>query len=355
MTLFFVYITLALAASFLCSILEAIMLTVTHAHIEILKKRKVAAGFILEKLKDKIDQPLAAILTLNTISHTAAATIVGAEVHKRHGDEYTAVASAILTIIILVFTEIVPKTIGSYYWKTLSVPCAYICNLLVKILYPFVLMSKSISRIFGAKHSNQQRITREEMLAHVEIGETEGILQKKETLIIKNLLRLNSIYVKDIMTPRSVLVAFPKDQTIQEVINEYKSVPFSRIPIFEKDIDHVIGMIFRFEFLEHFGNDQMTMKLEEFSHPIHTIHQNQSVALTLDEFIKRREHMFLAVDDYGTTMGIVTLEDTVETLLGVEIMDETDDVADMRKFALERWEKRQLEIEQHKKVLHKKS
>ncbi len=206
----------------------------------------------------------------------------------------------------------------------------------------------------GARHFFSN-LTREEMLAHVEIGETEGVLQKKETLIIKNLLRLNSIYVKDIMTPRSVLVTLSKDRTIQDVVDEYKSVPFSRIPIYEKDIDHVVGMVFRFEFLEHFGNDQMNMKLGDFAHPIHTIHQNQSVALTIDEFIKRREHMFLAVDDYGTTMGIVTLEDTIETLLGVEIMDETDDIADMRKFALERWEKKQLEIEQHKKILHKKT
>ncbi len=351
MGLLVIYVLVALSASFLCSILEAVILSVTHAHIEIMKKRKQKAGFIMQDLKNKVDQPLAAILTLNTVAHTAGATLVGAQVHNLYGDKYTAIASGILTLIILVFSEILPKTIGARYWKLLTPFTAYCCKFLIALLYPFVMMSKSISQVLGSKSLAQSRITREEMLANAEIGETEGILQKKETLVIKNLLKLNSVYVKDVMTPRSVLMVLQKDMTVRDVMEEFKSVPFSRIPVFDQDLDNIIGMIFRYDFLELYGNDQHDTKIEEILNPIHAIHQNHSVAMTLDEFIKRREHMFLAVDDYGSTMGIVTLEDAIETLLGVEIMDETDDVEDMRKLALERWEKRKSELHEHQKRL----
>lgn len=345
MTLLVLYILIVTTVSFICSATEAVILSVTHAHIEILKKKRSKTAAMLNDLKVNIDQTLAAILTMNTISNTAGSTLIGAQVLKLYGDSGLAYFSVIFTVIILVFSEILPKTLGASYWKNLAPFAAYASRLLIIITYPFVIMTKGVSKIAGAKNEHATRITREEMLANAEIGETEGILHKKETLIIRNLLRLNSIYVKDIMTPRSVLVSFSKDDTIQKVMDEYKSVPFSRIPIFEKDIDHVVGMIFRFEFLERWGGDFLDMRLEEFSHPVHTIHQNQSVAVTIDEFIKRREHMFIAIDDYGTTMGLVTLEDAIETLLGVEIMDETDDIADMRKFAQDRWEKRQLEIQ----------
>jgi CBS domain containing-hemolysin-like protein len=318
-----------------------------------MKKRKQKSGFIMHDLKTRVNQPLSAILTLNTLAHTASATLVGAQVHNIYGDEYTAIASGILTVVILIFTEILPKTIGSHYWKSLAPVTAYACRFLVSALYPFVLMSKSIAQVLGAKKAPGVRITREEMLANVEIGETEGILHKKETLIIKNLLKLNSIYVKEVMTPRSVLVALQKDMTIQQVMEEFKTIPFSRIPIYDHDLDNIIGMIFRYEFLELYGDDKQDSKLEEIMHPIHTIHQNHSISMTLDEFIKRREHMFLAVDDYGSTMGLVTLEDAIETLLGVEIMDETDDVEDMRKLALERWEKRKADLLDKKTRLSK--
>lgn len=353
MGLLILYVLLALTLSFFCSILEAVLLSVTHAHVEIMKKRKQKSGFIMHELKNKIDQPLAAILTLNTVAHTAGATLVGAQVHTLYGDEYTAVASGILTLFILIFTEILPKTIGAHYWKHLTPATAYASKFLIKILYPFVLMSKSISQVLGAKRLPLVRMTREEMLANVEIGETEGTLHKKETLIIKNLLKLNSIYVKEVMTPRSVLVALQKDMTIAQVMEEFKTIPFSRIPIYDQNLDNVIGMIFRYEFLELYGDDKQDSKLEEIIHPIHSIHQNHSISMTLDEFIKRREHMFLAVDDYGSTMGLVTLEDAIETLLGVEIMDETDDVEDMRKLALERWEKRKADLLDKKNRLSK--
>jgi CBS domain containing-hemolysin-like protein len=351
MGLLILYIIFALALSFFCSILESVLLSVTHAHVEIMKKRKLKSGFIMAELKNNVGQPLSAILTLNTLALTGGATLIGAQVNTLYGDQYTAIASGILTIFILIFSEILPKTIGAHYWKSLTPITAYVSKFLIAALYPFVLMSKSISQVLGAKRT--VRITREEMLANVEIGETEGILHKKETLIIKNLLKLNSIYVKEVMTPRSVLVALQKDMTISQVMEEFKTIPFSRIPIYDNDLDNVIGMVFRYEFLELWGDDKQDAKLSEIMHPIHTIHQNHSISMTLDEFIKRREHMFLAVDDYGSTMGLVTLEDAIETLLGVEIMDETDDVEDMRKLALERWEKRKAELLDKKSRLSK--
>jgi len=353
MSLLILAAILVVSVSFTSSILESTLLSVTHAHVEVLKKRKPKAGLILSDLKANIDRPITAVLTLNTIANTMGSTIIGALVLKLYGDTYVGVSSAILTLVILIFAEIIPKTIGARYWKTLAPFAAYTIQFLIVLVYPFVYASTHISNIIGVQRTS--RITREEMLASVEMGETEGVLQKKETLVIKNLLKLNSIFVKDVMTPRSVLMVLQKDQTIQEVMSEFKSVPFSRIPVYDKDLDNIVGMVFRYEFLERYGKDQYNVKLEEFMHPIHTIHQNTSIALSLDEFIKRREHMFLAIDDYGSTMGIVTMEDAIETLLGVEIMDETDDIEDMRKLALERWEKRKAELQKHHQNLSKKN
>ncbi|MCC7430874.1 HlyC/CorC family transporter [bacterium] len=337
------YFLLALAVSFVCSLLESIILSVPRSHIEILKKTHPKSGLILEKFKKQINRPLAAILTFNTIANTVGAAGVGAETLDVFGEKWLAVSSGILTFMILVFSEIIPKVIGAAYSKELSVFASYGIRVLVFIAYPIVIFLEFVSKIVSKKGFHNI-VSREEFIVVAEIGENEGTLLKKEIKIIKNLLRLDNILAEDVMTPRSVLFALEKDQTVVEVVKKYSPLPFSRIPVFNENIDDIAGIVLRNEILTLYSQEKKDVLLEKIMTQIHAIPQAKSVSEALDEFIKRREHIFLVVDEHGGTSGIITLEDAIETLLGVEIVDEFDSVEDMRKFALELWEKRKRKI-----------
>jgi|TARA_B110000263_G_scaffold10254_1_gene8725 CBS domain containing-hemolysin-like protein len=334
-----IFLFLALGISFLCSLLEAIILSVTWSHIEILKKNENGSGDLLKKLKDNIDQSLAAILTLNTVSHTIGAAGIGSEFHKL-GNEWFTVASIILTILILVFSEIIPKTIGANYWKKLAPSAAYLLELLIWITWPIVVVLNYFSRIISEGNEDQKEMTREEMIAVAEIGETQGALEKQETRVIKNLLTLDKILAEDVMTPSTVMMTFHKSDTIEEVIQKNSPIPFSRIPIVDNNLDDIIGVVYRSKILEMSSDGKIDVKMEELAAELSTVSPEDSVATLLEEFLKKREHVFLVVDEYGTTQGIITLEDAVETLLGAEIVDESDSVEDMRQLARELWEKR---------------
>jgi len=340
MTLLILYLLLALGLSFLCSLLESVILSVTKPHIDLLIKKNKRGAQLLKDLKSNVDQPLAAILTLNTIAHTVGAAGVGAEVLYLYGNEWVAVASGILTFMILVFSEIIPKTIGAAFWKRLAVPSAFITKFLIYITYPFVVLLRFISNLITPKKKMDETMTREEMIVAAETGVKEGILAEKEQRIIKNLLRLNAILASDVMTPRSVVFSLQKDMTVGEVLRKKSPIFFSRIPVYDKNIDNIIGLVLRFKIIEASSKDNHHIKMSELLLPIHTVSETTPVAQILDEFIKRREHLFLVNDDLGGTAGIITLEDVIETLLGVEIVDEFDSVEDMRKFALEQWENR---------------
>jgi CBS domain containing-hemolysin-like protein len=328
----FIFLFLALGISFLCSLLEAIILSVTWSYIEILKKKEKGSGELLQKLKENIDQSLAAILTLNTVSHTIGAAGIGSEFHKL-GNEWFTVASIILTILILVFSEIIPKTLGAIYWKRMAPSAAYLLELLIRITWPIVVVLNYFSRIISDGKENRKEMTREEMIAVAEIGETQGALEKQETRVIKNLLTLDKILAEDVMTPSTVMMTFHKSDTIKEVIKKNSPIPFSRIPIIDNNLDDIIGVVFRSKILEMNSDGKSDVRMEELA-------ADDSVATLLEEFLKKREHVFLVVDEYGTTQGIITLEDAVETLLGAEIVDESDSVEDMRLLARELWEKR---------------
>lgn len=343
MGLLLTFALIAVATSFLCSLLESVILSTTFTHIELLKKQGRKSGLVLDALKHEIDRPLAAILTLNTAANTLGASGVGAQIHNLYGDQAVAIGSAVLTLFILVISEIIPKTIGALYWKQLSGFASTTIKWMIWITYPFVKMSEVIADILQPGAGRAKKVTREEMIASAEIGESEGTLKKKETLIIKNLLRLDKIYTKDVLTPRSVLVALPKHLTVKEVIDKFSPIPFSRIPVFEHNLDSITGVVLRYKILESSALDDDSLKLDDLAQPVHVIQETETVAHCLDEFIKRREHLFIVTDAYGTTVGLVTLEDCIETLLGVEIVDEFDSVEDMRQFALEQWEKRKLE------------
>jgi len=335
----FIFLFLALGISFLCSLLEAIILSVTWSYIEILKKNEKGSGELLQKLKENIDQSLAAILTLNTVSHTIGAAGIGSEFHKL-GNEWFTVASIILTILILVFSEIIPKTLGAIYWKRMAPSAAYLLELLIRITWPIVVVLNYFSRIISDGKENRKEMTREEMIAVAEIGETQGALEKQETRVIKNLLTLDKILAEDVMTPSTVMMTFHKSDTIKEVIKKNSPIPFSRIPIIDNNLDDIIGVVFRSKILEMNSDGKSDVRMEELAAKLSTVSPDDSVATLLEEFLKKREHVFLVVDEYGTTQGIITLEDAVETLLGAEIVDESDSVEDMRLLARELWEKR---------------
>ena len=335
----FIFLFLALGISFLCSLLEAIILSVTWSYIEILKKKENSSGDLLKKLKEDIDQSLAAILTLNTVSHTIGAAGIGSEFHKL-GNEWFTVASIILTILILVFSEIIPKTLGAIYWKKMAPSAAYLLELLIWITWPIVVVLNYFSRIISDGNEDQKEMTREEMIAVAEIGETQGALEKQETRVIKNLLTLDKILAEDVMTPSTVMMTFHKSETIEEVIRKNSPIPFSRIPIVDNDLDDIIGVVFRSKILEMSSDGKSNVKMEELAAELLTVSPEDSVATLLEEFLKKKQHVFLVVDEYGTTQGIITLEDAVETLLGAEIVDESDSVEDMRQLARELWEKR---------------
>ena len=335
----FIFLFLALGISFLCSLLEAIILSVTWSYIEILKKKENSSGDLLKKLKEDIDQSLAAILTLNTVSHTIGAAGIGSEFHKL-GNEWFTVASIILTILILVFSEIIPKTLGAIYWKKMAPSAAYLLELLIWITWPIVVVLNYFSRIISDGNEDQKEMTREEMIAVAEIGETQGALEKQETRVIKNLLTLDKILAEDVMTPSTVMMTFHKSETIEEVIKKNSPIPFSRIPIVDNNLDDIIGVVFRSKILEMSSDGKSNVKMEELAAELLTVSPEDSVATLLEEFLKKKQHVFLVVDEYGTTQGIITLEDAVETLLGAEIVDESDSVEDMRQLARELWEKR---------------
>ena len=334
-----IFLILALGVSFLCSLLEAIILSVTWSHIEILSKDDNRSGKRLKELKEDIDVPLAAILTLNTISHTIGAAGVGSEFNKL-GNEWFTVASIILTILILVFSEIIPKTLGAIYWKKLAPSSAYMLDVLIWITWPIVIVLNSFSRRISEGNEDQKEMTREEMIAVAEMGENQGALEKQETQVIKNLLTMDKILAEDVMTPSTVMLTFQRKDKVGKIVDEHSPIPFSRIPIREENLDDIIGVVFRSKIMELYGEGNSDILMEDLISELSTVSPEDSIATLLDEFLKKREHIFLVVDEYGTTQGIITLEDAVETLLGAEIVDESDSVEDMRQLARELWEKR---------------
>ena len=335
------YFFLVIAISFLCSLLESTILSVKDSYIRYLKSKSKKSGTLLFELKDEIDRPLAAILTLNTVANTLGASIIGAHVLKTYGNEMVAIVSGILTLFILVFSEIIPKTIGALFWKTLAIPSAFIIQYLIYVLYPMVWLFEHLSDWISLGKKKTPIFTREELIATAEISQEEGTIRDEERNIIKNLLKLNRIYVKDIMTPRSVIIALSQNLSIDTTFEKYGQIPFSRIPIYEKDLNNITGMVLRYEVLDIYGKDEGDKKyLRDISNKIEYVSDEKSVGSIMSMFIKKQSHIFIAKNALSETTGLVTLEDVIETLLGVEIVDEFDNVEDMRAFAVEQSKKR---------------
>ena len=339
MTLLFIYLAIAIGVSFLCSIVESVLLSLNMSHINVIKKENEKVGNLLEKLKTNINESIASILILNTIAHTLGAAGIGAEASRLFGIEYMFYISAVLTLLILFLSEIIPKTIGTQYYKELAGVSAYIIKIFIFITYPLIRISLLITKMIS-KNSVKHYITREELLETTLLVENGGHIDEKESDVIENVLSLSKNKVQDILTPRSVIFALEKDTKISDILKTEGIMKFSRIPIYNETIDNIIGIVFSKQIFQLALEDK-DANIKDLMLPVFSINENIPVSYTLDMFIKRKEHMFLVTDSYGQTEGIVTLEDCIETLLGLEIMDELDTTEDMRKLAKDKMKMKQ--------------
>ena len=336
MTLLILYLFIAIFFSFLCSILEAVLLSITPSYIGAKKKEGLSYAADLERLKEDIDRPLAAILTLNTFAHTIGAAGVGAQAQAIWGDEYLSIISAVLTILILIFSEIIPKTLGATFWRQLARSSTAVVKVLVVILYPFVWISQIITKVIKGKNYQPGKVTRADFSAMAEISSQEGALHEGEYRYIRNILKFRQVKVKDIMTPRNVMLAFPEDMSLEKVANELSERSFSRIPVYRETHDDITGMVLKDEILKKLADDEHHLKLNDLRRDILRVEENQSVTELFQKLTESKEYVAVALEEYGGTAGLVTMEDVIETLLGMEIMDEMDTVQDMQAYAREK-------------------
>ena len=344
MTALIVYFFTALVVSFICSLLESVLLSVSHAHIAVLIKEGKNRGKIMASLKENINRPLSAILTINTIANTVGAAGVGAQTYSVFGSGWVALSSFILTISILFFSEIIPKTLGANYTKSLVGFTAYMTRGLIFVVFPMVIVGEKISKSFNKGDSDKSKASREELIAMAELSEDEGAIDSQEGDIIENLMKLDNISAEDVMTPRSVMFALSKTDTVGEVVDKYSPLVFSRIPIYENSLDQIIGFVHRYDLVNKQAEDKFDVEMHKLMEPVHSVGDKDSVSDILDQFVKRRQQIFIVSDEFGTTTGLITLEDAIETLLGVEIVDEHDSVVDMRKLATAKLKKRQQRV-----------
>ena len=325
--------------------MESVILSASYTHIETLFQKGVRYAPLLKSMKYQISKPLSAILTVNTIANTLGSAGVGAQVHKLYGSAFVTLFSIALTFVILVFSEIIPKTLGTSYWKALLPVSVYIIQALIFICYPFVKLSRFVQKLF---HVRTRFITREDIIGAAKMGINEGAIYKNEGELVQNILKLKSKKVSEIMTPRTVITAFNKKMTIKEVLKSYQPLRFARIPVYEENLDHIIGIVHRYKILEARSQECDKLTVDSYLRPVHTIPENISVTAALDQFIKRKEHIFIVVDEYGSLSGLVSMEDVVETILGIEIVDELDSVADLRVQALKQWKQKKNRIRKEK-------
>jgi len=330
-----VYVAVALSVSFLCSIWEAVLLATPLSHIELMVQGGSQAGKQLQRMRRNVEQPISAILTLNTIAHTVGAAGAGAEATQIFGSRWFGLISAVLTLLILVFSEIIPKTLGTVYCRSLSGFTGKSVHWLVRIFYPFVRVFDLITRTMRPKH-RRPAVTRAELAVMARISAQEGGIKAGEQRTFENLLKLNQIKIDEVMTPRTVIFMLPETTTVGEVLTRGELPPFSRIPISPDSADNIRAYVLMQDILERGANDEDEITLGELGRPIEIMPGTRSVASVLDHFIDQQTHILLVVDEFGGTAGLVTLEDALETLLGREIVDESDRVADLQQLARQR-------------------
>jgi len=333
MDLLLIFFVLSVGVSFICSVLESVLLSVNMSYVAVLEKERPTVGQLLRLHKENINKSIASILILNTIANTLGAAAVGAQAAMIFGNDAVVYVSVILTFAILFLSEIIPKTIGAIHWKALAPASAYAIRLLIWITYPIILSTLFVTNRISKGKDDSNSLTKKELLESMLLSEDDGVIDEKESDIIENILRLDDIKVGEVLTPRSVVFALDEKRTLKDIIdNEEEIFNFSRIPIFNDSIEDVTGIVLTKKIFKHAIQDN-SVTLESIKNDIFSINENVPVSKALDLFIAKKDHMFLVMDNYDQTEGIVTLEDCVETILGVEIMDESDSTEDMRELA----------------------
>ena len=334
------FISLSLIVSFLCSISEAALLTMTPSYIDTLSEEDPKSAALLKNVKvDNIEKSISAILTLNTVAHTLGSLGAGAQAVIVFGSAWFGVFSAVMTLIILIGTEIIPKTIGTAYWRRLAIPVAYYVRAINIALLPIIWVTEKISRLL-TRGNQESSFNRHEFLALANQGESSGQMTEMETRIIRNSLALGMINVEDIVTPRSVVTAFDENMTVGDVFAKYPKLPFSRFPIFNEDLDNATGFVLKSDLLIAKANQEIHTPIKQFRRDIHFVFAKLKLFDLLDLMLKQRVHIALAVGEFGEVKGLVSLEDVLETLLGLEIVDEFDRVDDMQALARQLMDRR---------------
>jgi CBS domain containing-hemolysin-like protein len=320
--------------------MESVLLSTPQSFLMVEHDKGSSWAKYFIQLKNNIDKPLSAILSLNTIAHTIGAAGVGAQAIKVFGEAYFGLVSVILTILILVITEIIPKTIGARYWRSLTKITTYIIRGMITFTYPLVIMSAYVTKAFS-KNFGEQSTSREEISALASIGANEGVFTEKEHRIIQNLLRLKNVKVTEIMTPRVVVAVADENLLLKDFLKNKDYLKYSRIPVYAHNDENITGYVFRQTVFEKLAEDMHDMHLKEIKREIVVV-PNSIVLFSLwEKLLEKKEHIAIIVDEYGGMDGVVTMEDVIETLLGLEIIDEKDTITDMQKYARERWKTRQ--------------
>lgn len=341
MGLIILYFLGALSLSFLCSVLEAVLLSTPMSFISMKENQGSQTATLMKQYKNNVDRPVGAILSLNTIAHTIGSAGVGAESIKLFGEEYFGIISAVLTLLILVLSEIIPKTIGASYWRSLAMPSTKIIRILIFITYPLVLLSELITKVFTPK-GNQVSMSREEVSAMVDVGTTEGVFRESESKIIKSCIHLSGVKAKDVMTPFIVVETASQHLTLKEFYDK-KEWNFSRIPVYDEVKEYITGYVLKDAVLKGLSEDKFQTKLSDLIRPILSFHEDESLYQIWEKMLEKREHISIIVDEYGCLRGVVSMEDVIETMTGVEIVDEDDVAVDMQALAKEKskiWQQR---------------
>lgn len=333
MNLLILFFVLSVGVSFLCSVLESVLLSINMSYVAVLEKERPNIGSLLRAQKENINKSIAGILILNTIANTLGAAAVGAQAALVFGNDAVVIVSVVLTFAILFFSEIIPKTIGAMYWKALAPLASQFIRIFIWLTYPIIIMTLFVTDKIGKNAGDVNSLTKEELLESMLQSEDEGVIDEKESDVIENILNLDNIKVREVLTPRSVVFALDESTSIKEIVEREDAIyKFSRIPVYKESIEDVTGIVLTKKLFRQARLDD-SVSIGSIKNEIVAINENVPVSKALDMFIAKKDHMFLVMDNYDQTEGIITLEDCVETVLGVEIMDESDTTEDMRELA----------------------
>ncbi len=339
MTLLIFFLALTLFVSFLCSILEATLLSSSVPYLLKYRENGRKSAEIMINYKSNIDKPLIAILSLNTFANTFGAAGVGAQAIVVFGDVGFGLVSMLLTVAVLFFSEIIPKTLGATYWRQLVFPAAMVLRVIIVISYPLVIIAQFLTRFIG-KNKNQKTVSRDELAAFAQLGYSEGVFEENESRVINNLVKMKSRKIHEVMTPRTIVVAISEDTSLQEFFESKDFMRYSRIPVYKEQIDNITGYILKFDVLAKMALGKNKLSVSVVKREAIIVYENFSIPAVFKNLMENHEHIAMVVDEYGAFAGVVTMEDVMETLLGQEIVDENDSQTDLQQVARDNWKEK---------------